>query len=378
MMNTCTSIKTVVLSAMTLLSVRTFAAPIYRDLADDTSHQTVIAQGTEKAYHGHPTMLRTQDGRHLAVWNHGHGGPLGPMAESSDGGKTWTRVDDRLPKEALENRYANCPSIYAMTNPADGKRRLWIFAQRGMADKTLLWMPRIMSEDEGKTWRVMPPLGKGFECIMTFSSIVQLKDGAYLGLYHSGPGGADRAPRKLYGAITRDGGLTWEKPFFVAEEEGRCLCEPYVFRSPTNPDELCCLIREQTHKDTSRMIFSRDEGKTWSKPVPTSHVLTGDRHAGVTLPDGRLAIAFRDCDRSGPYNSHFVLWVGTYAQLRGAEEGGLKFRLLRSHAGWDCGYPGISVEPDGSLLCVTYIKYRPGKERNSIVAVRVPKTALTP
>lgn len=365
------------LSLLGCLAAPLFAAPVYRDLAENTAQQTVIAQGTEKDYHGHPTLLRTADGRHLAVWNHGHGGPMGPMAESADGGKTWTRVDGRFPKEVAAHRYANCPSIYAMTDPKTGKRRLWIFAQRGQDETGRLWMPRVVSEDEGKTWRAAPPLGKGFECIMTFSSIVQLKDGAYLGLYHSGPGGADRAPRKLYGSISRDGGQTWEKPYLVAEEEGRCLCEPYVFRSPTDPNELCCLIREQTHKDTSRMIFSRDEGKTWSKPIPTSHALTGDRHAGLTLPDGRLAIAFRCADRTDPYDTHFVLWVGTYAQLRGAEEGGLKLRLLRSHRGWDCGYPGITLEPDGSLLCVTYIKYRPGKERNSIVAVRVPPAALT-
>ncbi len=359
------------------LSLPAVSAPVCRDLADETAFQASIAQGTEKDYHGHPTMLRTADGRHLAVWNHGHGGPLGPLAESTDGGRTWVRVDDRLPKETAELGYANCPSIYAMTDPADGKRRLWIFAQRGRDGKEMLWMPRLVSEDEGRTWSAAPPLGKGFECIMAFSSVVRLKDGAYLGLYHSGPGGADRAPRK-YGSVTHDGGQTWESPFLVAEEEGRCLCEPYVFRSPTDPDELCCLIREQTHRDTSRMIFSRDEGRTWSKPMPTSDALTGDRHAGVTLPDGRLAIAFRDCGRSGPYNHHFVLWVGTYAQLRGAEEGGLKLRLLRSHSGWDCGYPGIALEPDGSLLCVTYAKYRPGKERNSIVAIRVPKASYAP
>lgn len=56
-------------------------------------------------------------------------------------------------------------------------------------------MPSIMSEDAGKTWKEMPPLG--FPCVMTFSSIVKLKDGRYLGLYHKGPGGADKAPLEV-------------------------------------------------------------------------------------------------------------------------------------------------------------------------------------
>jgi len=45
------------------------------------------------------------------------------------------------------------------------------------------WMPRIMSDGDGRTWTEVSPLG--FPCVMAFSSIVQLADGGSLGLFHS-------------------------------------------------------------------------------------------------------------------------------------------------------------------------------------------------
>ena len=91
-------------------------------------------------------------------------------------------------------------------------------------------MPSIMSEDEGQTWKEMPPLN--FPCVMTFSSVVRLKDGRTLGLYHRGPGGADKAPLVTLQTITSDGGFTWSEPRIVAEVAGKNPCEPFVFRSP--------------------------------------------------------------------------------------------------------------------------------------------------
>ncbi|MEG2464431.1 MAG: sialidase family protein [Kiritimatiellia bacterium] len=352
------------------------ATPELLDLSRKTENQMIIAQGAATLYNGHPTLVSTTSGKLIAVWTYGHGGAMGPMAESTDHGKTWKRTDEKLPAEA--KTYINCPSIYELTDPQTGKKRLWIFAQYAKTSQGPDWMARVMSEDDGETWKVMPALGKGFHCVMTFASIVQLKDGRYLGVYHGGPAGADRPPLKVYSSISSDGGMTWGQPALIAEEAERNLCEPFVFRSPTTPNELCCLLRENTHKDVSRMMFSTDEGKTWTRPQPAAHVVTGDRHVGITLLDGKLAIAFRDVDKTSPYCGHFVLWVGTYDDFKNTRENGKRIRLLESHAAWDCGYPGMALLPDGSLLCLTYIKYRPGKERHSIIAMRVPANILSP
>lgn len=333
------------------------------DISDDTQRQIVIAEGTRDIYQGHPTTLLMPDGRTIfAVWSVNHGGPAGPMARSDDGGLTWKRLDDRLPDGF--RRHINCPSIYRMVAP-DGTERLWVYS----AWRDHRWegpqMPRIVSEDGGRTWRELEPLGEAYRCVMTFSSVTRLKDGSYMGFYH----------RRMDGTLevlqtqTRDGGMTWSKPRVIADVAGKDPCEPFVFRSPDG-DELCCLMRENTHQGLSLMMFSRDEGNTWSEPVDTPWGLTGDRHMGVYAPDGRLVVSFRDRAPDSLTSSHFVAWVGTYEDIQRGRPGQYRIKLLHSHAGWDCGYPGMERLPDGTIVATTYIKYRPGEAKHSVVSTR--------
>ena len=337
------------------------------DISGETNRQTVIAAGTPEVYQGHPTTLLMPDGKTVfAVWSVGHGGPCGPMARSDDGGKTWTRLDDRLPPGFKTHQ--NCPSIYRMTDP-QGKERLWVFSavrgKRGGPDA----MPSIMSEDGGQTWKEMPPLGEKFRCVMTFSSIVRLREGSYLGLYHRGPGGADKAPLGVMQTVTKDGGFTWSEPRVVVKVAGKNPCEPIVFRSPDGK-ELCALLRENTHKGCSLVMFSQDEGATWSEPKDTAWALTGDRHMGVQTKDGRLVIAFRDMAPQSPTKGHFVAWVGTYDDIKQSKPGQYRIKLLHNYAGSDCGYPGVALLPDGTVVATTYIKYWNDKRKQSVVSTR--------
>lgn len=335
------------------------------DLSGETARQVVIAEGTPELYQGHPTTVLMADGKTMfAVWCINHGGKAGPMARSDDGGKTWTRLDDRLPPGF--SKHENCPSIYRMTDP-EGKERLWVFsAWIGRFGDP---MPSIMSEDGGRTWKEMPPLGKAFRCVMTFSSVVRLKDGSYLGMYHRGPEGADRAPLEVLQTVTKDGGLTWLKPRVVARAEGKNPCEPFAFRSPDG-GELCCLMRENTHKGYSLMMFSSDEGATWSTPVDTPWGLTGDRHMGVCTSDGRFVIAFRDQALLSPTRGHFLAWVGTYEDIKQGRPGQYRIKLLHSFAGGDCGYPGMELLADGTIVATTYIKFWNDARKHSVVCTR--------
>lgn len=336
------------------------------DLSNQKDRQVVIAAGTEQVYQGHPTTTLLADGRTiLCVWCVNHGGSAGPMARSEDGGRTWTRLDDTLPPGFKTHQ--NCPSIYRMTDPA-GKERLWVFSA-ALGKRGGPGMPSIMSEDNGRTWKEMPPLG--FPCVMTFSSIVRLKDGRYLGLYHKGPDGKDKAPLEVLQTLTADGGLTWSTPKIVAAVPGKNPCEPFVFRAP-GASELCCLLRENTHKGRSLVMYSQDEGETWSTPVDTPWGLTGDRHAGVFTQDGRLVVAFRDQALGSPTKGHFVAWVGTYDDLKQGRPGQYRVKLLHSHARnvGDCGYPGMELLADGTIVATTYVKYAPGPEKHSVVSTR--------
>lgn len=118
------------------------------------------------------------------------------------------------------------------------------------------------------------------------------------------------------------------------------------------------------------MMFSNDEGKTWSEPVDTPWGLTGDRHMGIYTHDGRLVIAFRDRAPGSPTNGHFVAWVGTWEDIKKGRPGEYRIKLLHSYAGSDCGYPGMEILPDGTIIAKTYIKYTDDKNKHSVVSTR--------
>ena len=326
------------------------------DISKDTGRQVIVAQGTEQIYQGHPTTVLMPDNTTMyCVWTSGHGGSCGPMAKSVDAGKTWTRIDDTLPKSWGEAR--NCPTIYRLMDP-EGKYRLFVFAG---CDSGAMWAAH--SEDGGENWSDMKAIDDRKGPVMPWCTIIPVENGRkLLAMTNIRPEGVKKKWNVVAQSVSADGGFTWSPYRVVTNVEGRNLCEPFAFRSPDGK-ELCCLMREQTHKGNSMMMFSRDEGKTWSKPVFTPWGLTGDRHSGVLSQDGRWVIAFRDQAPNSPTRGHFVAWVGTYADIRESRPEQYRVKLLHSHAGSDCGYPGMELLPDGTIIATTYIKYRPGKQQ---------------
>ena len=174
-------------------------------------------------------------------------------------------------------------------------------------------------------------------------------------------------------SCSTDGGWTWSPMRIVAAENERNLCEPFALRSPDG-GEICLLMRENRHQGRSMMCFSRDEGKTWTKPVDTPWGLSGDRHEGVFLHDGRWVIAFRDRAIGSPVYGQFVAWVGTYDDIRQGRPGQYRIHLLQHYgkrwAACDTGYSGMELLPDGSILCTTYSKHFDDARLNSVVSTR--------
>ena len=84
------------------------------DFSADFEMQTVIASG-KSSYQGHPTTLQMPDGTILCTWTIGHGGSCGPMAKSSDGGRTWCAV---ATPENWKN-YINCPTLWHLPVPGN-------------------------------------------------------------------------------------------------------------------------------------------------------------------------------------------------------------------------------------------------------------------
>ncbi|UVV57236.1 hypothetical protein NXW60_08620 [Bacteroides fragilis] len=109
----------------------------------------------------------------------------------------------------------------------------------------------------------------------------------------------------------------------------------------------------------------------WSPLQKTPWGPTGDRHVIKFTPRRSY-----DCRLSG-YGSQqsderafCSLWVGNYKDLLEGTSGQYKIKLLHSYAGSDCGYPGLEILPDGTIVAITYVKMRPGPEQHSIVGVR--------
>ena len=253
----------------------------------------------------------------------------------------------------------------------EGVERIWVFSA---------WprMPRIVSLDGGKTWEEREQLG--FPCVMTFSSVLEgKKPGEYIGFYHAKVDAdkmvLDREPRGPNKTLvvmqtkTQDGGVTWSPPKIIADVDGKNPCEPYAFYSPDRK-EICCLMRENTCKGRSLMMFSSDDGSTWSKPVDTPWGLTGHRHQGIATKDGHLVIAFRDMAIGTTTRGHFVAWIGTYDDIKKEHPGQYRVKLLHNYAGCDCGYPGMMLLEDGTIVALTYLKYQDTPLKHSIVATK--------
>lgn len=345
-----------------LAALPLMAAPPVVDLSQDTARHVIIAQGTAAVYQGHPTTLLMPDGKTMfCVWTHGHGGTAGPLKRSDDGGKTWS---EELPVPENWWQVKNCPAIYRLTDP-QGVARLVVYAGQG-PDGT---MQQSVSTDEGKTWS---PMQSGLVCVMPFCTIMPVEGGKKLiGLSNiRRPGETkDKRSNVVTQSESTDGGLTWS-PWRILVDLGDLKpCEPEVIRSPDGK-QLLCMMRENIRTEPAHFITSDDEGKTWSEVKALPLGLHGDRHKAVYAKDGRLVIAFRDTGLKSPTKNHFVAWVGHYEDIVSGKDGEYKIKLLHSYKASDCGYPGLELLPDGTLVATTYIKYREGPEQNSVVSTR--------
>jgi len=332
-------------------------------------------------FEAHPSAVMLPDDKTiLAFWDIQQAGPCGSAAVSTDAGRTWTRIDDRLPKE-----FSAChdtPRVWRFVDPKTGKGRIRVFASYGTADE-FDWrgaddrplaeaMPSVMSEDDGATWKLLPPLGADFACVIGFSGMVRLDDGSYLGVFSRGknPNG-DGGDYRVMGSFSRDGGLTWEKPFVVAEKDGCQFLLPTVFRSPDGK-ELCCLVGnarrrpdwEGVHGETAWACVSTDEGKTWSAPVPTEKGIAGSEHVARVLPDGRVIVAFRQ-------RNALLGWTGSYKALFRRDAEAYEARLVHNY-GDDrtVGSPNLFVRKAGEVVVIAHAQFDLHRPMPAIVAMR--------
>jgi hypothetical protein len=128
-------------------------------------------------------------------------------------------------------------------------------------------------------------------------------------------------------------------------------------------------MRENAKKMNSHVIFSSDNGKTWSDPVELPGAITGDRHCARYLKDGRLFISFRDTCLDSPTWGDWCAWVGTYDDIKNGGEGSYRVRIMKNYKNGDCAYPGVEILPDGTVVTTTYGHFTEGEEAY-VVSVR--------
>lgn len=389
------------------------------DISNETDRQFLVDR-EDGLYIGHPTTVLMDDNKTMfCVYPKNHGFGQIAMKKSTDGGKTWS---DRLPVPESWSTSLEVPTIYKTYDKA-GTCHLIMFS-------SLYPIRMAHSEDGGETWSELEPIGD-FGGIVGMADIICTGVGEYLAFFHDEGGfikggkshkrevwrtgeGWDLRTRlihydspdggetwgepkknwqetlekegdvwekiyegycgdggtgyKVYCTKSIDGGMTWGEPRMIAYVPEAGLCEPAAVRSPDGK-QIAVLMRENKRKFNSFVIFSDDNGETWSEPRELPAAMTGDRHCIRYTHDGRLFISFRDTTRESVTAGSWVGWVGTYDDIVNGTEGQYRVMLMKNYAGADCAYPGVVVLPDDTVVATTYGHWTKG-ERPYVMSVR--------
>lgn len=336
-----------------------FTLPVV-DLHDNAAMHGVVDREPGQ-YLGHPTTVLLEDGRTiLCVYPKGHGKGGIVYKRSTDGGKTWS---ERLPTPKSWATSKEVPTIHRVVD-AQGKKRLIMWSG--------LYPARLsVSEDDGTTWSELKPVGD-WGGIVVMGCVVKLETpGTYMAMFHDDGRYFSKEGKRanpvvftLYKTFSKDGGLTWSKPEVVLAGSEMHLCEPGAVYRPDG-QQIAVLLRENSRTRNSQVIFTDDQGKTFTPPRELPGALTGDRHTGVNTKDGRLFISFRDNTPrawDSPTEGDWVGWVGRYEDIVHQREGQYRIRLRDNRHRWDTAYPGVVRLPNDTIVTTTYGHWDPGEQ----------------
>ena len=348
---------------------------------------SVVDNGLD--YIGHPDAILLKDGSILDVYPSGHGKGAVRSKISFDGGITYPGIIENQPESWETSR--ETPTVYRLEF-SDGTpdKILLICGNPDWRDGkgTIGGFNFSLSDDEGKTWTEFELcFGKKDEVtvipIVAMASLTRLKENGkfvdkWMAFFH------DRRFINYKTILSFENGKpVWSKPepYFAKHrsiEKKANMCEVEVVRSDSGKgDELCLIARCNNKRYNSILSLSKDEGKTWSKPVFVPSALNGERHKADYTPDGRLFITFRSIERDKEkiekysvehmknwFSEGWVAWVGTYDDLKNGREGQYRIKLAHTYlkkqtepmlsANADTGYCGNVVFDDGTIVTSTY------------------------
>ena len=336
------------------------------------AHRQIVVDREKGQYLGHPTTVLLEDKKTmLIVYPKGHGRGGIVYKRSNDGGFTWS---SRIPTPKSWSTSKEVPTLHRVID-ASGQKRLIMWS--GLYPARLA-----ISENDGDSWSELKPAGDwGGIVVMGCLEPLKTGKGNYMAMFHDDgrffKGAMNRESNPvftLFKTFSKDGGLTWSYPEAILSRSDVHLCEPGIIRSPDGK-QLCVLLRENARRRNSFVIFSNDEGETWTNPRELPASLTGDRHTGRYSKDGRLFISFRDRTHDTRTFGDWVAWVGTYSDIVNGREGQYRVRLMDNHKSADCAYPPVEILPDDTIVTTTYGHWTKG-ESPYIVSVRLKLSEL--
>ena len=355
--------------------------PVYKlddSKLSDIDKDETNAQG--RRYLGQPDMVMLDDNRTLiTVYPVGHGHGKLVMKVSEDAGETWTEKTD-IPSSWTKS--LETPTIYKL-HLDNGTTRLMLITGlpnwgNGETDANghIGGWNTSYSDDGGKTWHEKKKDGTTNYTIVAMASLIQLKDKngnniqKWMGVYHD----VNYVNYKTYLTFDESGNEQWSDPEpylneYRTTESKYQMCEIGMFRSPDGK-RIVGLARSQSHNNPSTLIYSDDEGETWSEPMDLPGSLAGERHKALCDPiSGKLVITFREIQYDLNKNNQFdggndwmagdwVAWVGTYEDLMEQNDGQCHILLCEDWANnrysGDTGYTGMVVLPDGTFVMDSY------------------------
>ena len=361
--------------------------PVYKlddSKLSDIDKDETNAQG--RRYLGQPDMVMLDDNRTLiTVYPVGHGHGKLVMKVSEDAGETWTEKTD-IPSSWTKS--LETPTIYKL-HLDNGTTRLMLITGlpnwgNGETDANghIGGWNTSYSDDGGKTWSEYKNWhekkkdGTTNYTIVAMASLIQLKDKngnniqKWMGVYHD----VNYVNYKTYLTFDESGNEQWSDPEpylneYRTTESKYQMCEIGMFRSPDGK-RIVGLARSQSHNNPSTLIYSDDEGETWSEPMDLPGSLAGERHKALCDPiSGKLVIIFREIQYDLNKNNQFdggndwmagdwVAWGGTYEDLMEQNDGQCHILLCEDWANnrysGDTGYTGMVVLPDGTFVMDSY------------------------
>lgn len=358
---------------------------------------TIIDDST--GYLGHPDSVLLNNGDILTFYPKGHGKGAVLSKISDDGGVSYNKEIGNPPvswEKSLET-----PTVYRLVFTNGEEKLILISANSkwpGMS--TPGGFNSSISLDEGKTWTEfkrfwdndseMPIIP-----IVAMASLTRLKENGefvdkWMGIFHD----HRFINYKTILTFNENGDYNWSKPEpYLSEyrdiETYAGVCEVECVRSEGGKgDELCLIARCNKKTCTSLLIFSNDEGETWSRPKEAPFALNGERHKAEYTDDGRLFITFRSIERDRKrvkkmrklggernwYSEGWVAWVGTYDDLKNGTEGQYRIKIAHTYldhqkepsivANADTGYCGNVVLNDGTIVTSSYGIFSPEEKES--------------